>query len=83
MKGLCWTDFRSQAECSICRDCEYGHGRPWRGNTTCLQSWIRFHSSRGIILACNASAAPVGRARIEDALMYEGVPSQELKARTA
>jgi hypothetical protein len=83
MKGLCWEDFRSQAEVSICRDCEYGHGRAWRGNTTCLQTWLRFHSSRGIILACNASFARRGPARLEDGLMSEGGRPQEIRSRIA
>jgi hypothetical protein len=82
MKGLCWDRFQSHAECSICRDCEYGGQRPWRGNTTCLQSWLRFHSSRGIILTCNASHARRGPLRLEDTLMSEGLPSS-IKANIA
>jgi hypothetical protein len=74
MKGLCWESFRSHAEYSICRACEFGHGRPWRGNATCIQSWLRFHSSRGIILTCNASEERRGPARIEDGLMSDGAP---------
>ena len=82
MKGLCWEDFHSRAEYSICRDCEFGHGRPWRGNATCVQAWIRFHSSRGIMLTCNASFARRGVARIEDGLMSEGT-SATINARIA
>ncbi len=72
MNGLCWDSFRSQALRSICKDCEYGHGRPWRGNSSCLQTWLRFHSSRGLILACNASRLGKSVSRFEDSLMSEG-----------
>jgi hypothetical protein len=72
MKGLNWEHFRAQAEQSICKNCECGNGRPWRGNATCLQSWLRFHSSRGIILTCSAAPAGLRPARIEDNLMSEG-----------
>ncbi|MFH1144014.1 MAG: hypothetical protein V1774_05670 [Candidatus Eisenbacteria bacterium] len=72
MEGLSWESFRSLAERTICKECECGGRRPWRSNTTCLQSWLRFHSSRGIIVTCSASL-PNGRpaARIEDSLMSE------------
>jgi len=73
MKGLCWESFKSAAMASICKDCEYGHDRPWRGDTTCLQTWLRFHSSRGIILACHASRAGSRAPRLEDRLMAESV----------
>jgi len=76
MKGLNWDNFRSAAVATICRNCEYGHERPWRGNTTCLQTWLRFHSSRGLILACNASRAERPARRLEDSLMYEGVKAE-------
>jgi hypothetical protein len=71
MKGLCWESFKEQAGTSMCRDCEYGHAKPWRGGMTCIQAWLRFHSSRGLILACNASRAGKPPARLEDRLMYE------------
>jgi hypothetical protein len=83
MNRLCWDGFRSQAEVSICRDCEYGHGRPWRGNTTCLQTWLRFHSSCGIILACSASFARRGPDRLEDSLMSDGARPQGYETRIA
>ena len=72
MDRLGWDRFRAQAESSICRDCECGARKPWRGNVTCLQAWLRFHSSQGIIMTCSASRE-AGRAfRLEDALMSEG-----------
>jgi hypothetical protein len=76
MKGLSWDDFQRQAEAGICKHCECGATSPWRGNTTCLQAWLRFHSSRGIILSCNAARAGGRRARIEDGLMSEHLLSQ-------
>ena len=57
MKGLTWDDFSQRAKASICRNCECGSTAPYRGNATCLQAWLRFHSSRGILLSCNASRA--------------------------
>lgn len=80
MKGLQWDDFRTQAESSICRNCEYCLDKPWRGNATCLQTWLRFHSSRGIILACNASRAERPPRRLEDSLMSEGLGPDRLAA---
>ncbi len=68
MKGLAWDDFHQQATTSICRNCECGATTPYRGNTTCLQAWLRFHSSRGILLSCNASRME-GVSRLEDSLM--------------
>ena len=72
MKGLTWDSFREQAEGTICKECECGNHRPWRGNATCIQSWLRFHSSRGIILTCSASQAGRRRSRLEENLMSEG-----------
>jgi|WetSurMetagenome_2_1015567.scaffolds.fasta_scaffold1048200_1 hypothetical protein len=71
MKGLCWESFKEQAVASMCKDCEYGHAKPWRGDMTCIQTWLRFHSSRGLILACNAARAGKSHARPEDGLMHE------------
>ena len=71
MKGLSWDDFRYQAQQSICRGCSCGSSVPWRGNTACLQAWLRFHSSRGIILSCHAAGASLARQRLEDALMTD------------
>ena len=78
MKGLNWESFRVQAERTLCRDCECGNRRPWRGNATCIQSWLRFHSSRGIILTCSASRAGRRPARMEDSLMSEGCRADRL-----
>ena len=72
MKGLCWNSFKSQAQMSICRDCEFAHDQPWRGNTSCLQTWLRFHASRGIILSCHASRTVQRPVRVEDRLMSTG-----------
>lgn len=71
MKGLSWDDFRFQAQQSLCRDCRCGSSIPWRGNTACLQAWLRFHSSRGIILSCHAAEASHVRHRLEDGLMSD------------
>ena len=71
MQALSWESFRCQAERTICKNCECGGRRPWRSNTTCLQSWIRFHSSRGIIMTCSASRLDNRPARLEDSLMSE------------
>lgn len=71
MKGLNWDDFREQARASVCRGCECGVSAPWRGNVTCLQAWLRFHSSRGIILSCNGARERTRMPRIEDSLMSE------------
>ncbi|MFC1572012.1 hypothetical protein ACFL6M_00275 [Candidatus Eisenbacteria bacterium] len=69
MKGLSWDDFHEKARASVCRDCNCGVTSPWRGNSACLQAWLRFHSSRGIILSCNAARSTNGRPRREDSLM--------------
>ncbi len=69
MKGLSWEAFQEKAEATICRGCECGATRPWRGNPSCIQAWLRFHSSRGIILSCNASTYESSAGRIEDSLM--------------
>ncbi len=76
MKGLTWDAFHQQAEASICRDCECGATSPWRGNATCLQAWLRFHSSRGIILACNAARTGGPNSRLEDSLMSVPAPRE-------
>ncbi|MBP6874685.1 MAG: hypothetical protein KBD56_01290 [Candidatus Eisenbacteria bacterium] len=76
--GLSWERFRGQAETSMCRECECGARRPWRGNATCVQSWLRYHSSRGIILTCSAAGQPCGRTRMEDTLMSEGTAGRQL-----
>lgn len=80
MKGLAWVDFQQQARASICRECSCGANAPWRGNATCLQSWLRFHSSRGIILGCHASRFGAARPRYEDSLMTEHSRTEELRA---
>jgi len=73
MKGLSWDDFRQQAQNGICKHCSCGASIPWRGNAACLQAWLRFHSSRGIILECHAATpVPAGK-RLEDALMTDQV----------
>jgi len=72
MDGLSWENFRGQAERTICRQCECGGRRPWRSNATCLQSWLRFHSSRGIIMTCSAAHPGSRSGRFEDSLMSEG-----------
>jgi len=74
MEGLSWDTFRRQAEASICKNCECGGRRPWRGNSSCIQSWLRFHSTRGIVITCSASQPGSRPARIEDGLMSECVP---------
>jgi hypothetical protein len=71
MKGLSWEDFRQQAQSAICKECSCGASIPWRGNAACLQAWLRFHSSRGIILACHAAGATPASKRLEDALMSD------------
>ena len=76
MKGLSWDDFHRQAKATICSNCECGFNTPYRGNATCLQSWLRFHSSRGILLSCNASRAEGVYARREDSLMSSHVVEQ-------
>ena len=76
MKGLTWDAFNQQATGSICRDCECGATAPWRGNATCLQAWLRFHSSRGIILSCNAARTGGAKRRLEDSLMSVHAPTE-------
>ncbi len=78
MKGLSWDNFHDQAQMSICRDCECGGKAPWRGNATCLQAWLRFHSSRGIILSCHASRQSAGTTRVEDGLMSEPMATERV-----
>jgi hypothetical protein len=78
MKGLDWESFKDHAVTSLCKDCEHGHALPWRNDTTCLQAWLRFHSSRGLILECNASRAGRPPVRLEDRLMYEGTKTEHV-----
>ena len=74
MKGLGWDDFSQQARVAICGECTCGAKAPWRGNATCLQAWLRFHSSRGIIVSCYASRGATATARPEHALMSDHTP---------
>ncbi len=75
MRGLEWRDFYELAQVSICRECKVGGKAPWRGNTSCLQAWLRFHSSRGIILSCQSSRHRTTGPRIEDSLMLDHTPA--------
>jgi hypothetical protein len=78
MKGLGWDDFHQQAQTSICKECTCGATAPWRGNATCLQAWLRFHSSRGIILACHASRSGATGSRPEHGLMADHSPLERV-----
>jgi len=71
MKGLDWERFLSRAAATVCRECEFGFQRPWRGGPTCQQAWLRFHASRGLILTCNGSHAARPSGHPEERMMSE------------
>ena len=71
MKDMSWDDFYREAQASICRSCTYGVTTPWCGNGTCSHSWLRFRSSRGEILKCNASTYGKGNSQVAELLFEE------------
>jgi hypothetical protein len=73
MKGLTWEAFGASAEATICRDCQCGFARPWRGGLACQHAWLRFRATRGLILNCNESRAARPARRLEERLMHTPV----------
>lgn len=71
MKGLSWEDFRDAAEGTVCRGCQCGFARPWRGGPTCQHAWLRFSASCGLILTCNESRETSHAGRRGEGLMSE------------